>query len=104
MTDKNNEFNYDDFDFDKYDNFYDTYDSKDSANNDEDSAKDCNGVTLNTGDTVQVNKDLKIKGMSKTLKRGTTVKGIRTIGDPEHVECRIGKSTVVLKTCFLKKS
>jgi protein PhnA len=104
MTDKNNnDYDYD-FDFDKYDNFYDTYETSSANEDDEDTAKDCNGATLKDGDTVQVNKDLKIKGMSTTLKRGTTVKGIRTVGDPEHVECRIGKSTVVLKTCFLKKA
>lgn len=94
-----------DFDFDKYDNFYDTYDNaENNSSNDKDASKDCNGAVLNDGDCVQVNKDLKIKGMSKTLKRGTVVKSIRTIGDPKNVECRIGKSTVVLKTCFLKKS
>ena len=98
----NKDYDYD-FDFDKYDNFYDTYEKPTEDDEDETPAKDCNGEKLKTGDTVQVNKDLKIKGMSKTLKRGTTVKGIRTIDDAEHVECRIGKSTVVLKTCFLKK-
>tara|TARA_Y100001960_G_scaffold327401_1_gene413701 strand:- start:2420 stop:2713 length:294 start_codon:yes stop_codon:yes gene_type:complete len=97
MTDK--DFNYDDFDFDKYDNFYDTIDESKQSD-----TKDCNGADLFDGDSVTVNKDLKIKGMSKTLKRGTVVKGIRTIGDPEHVECRLGKSTIVLKTCFLKKA
>jgi len=101
MTDK--EYNYEDFDFDKYDNFYDTNETT-TTSEDEDAAKDCNGASLKDGDTVQVNKDLKIKGMSKTLKRGTTVNKIRTIGDPEHVECRVGKTTVVLKTCFLKKA
>jgi protein PhnA len=66
--------------------------------------KDCNGSPLDDGDSVQVNKDLKIKGMSKTLKRGSVIKNIRLTGNPEQVECRIGKSTIVLKTCFLKKA
>ena len=66
--------------------------------------KDCNGTPLDDGDNVQVNKDLKIKGMSKTLKRGSVIKNIRLTGNPEQVECRIGKSTIVLKTCFLKKA
>lgn len=99
MTDK--EFNYDDFDFDKYDNFYDTIEEKNEDKKSD--TKDCNGADLFDGDSVCVNKDLKIKGMSKTLKRGTVIKNIRTIGDPENVECKIGKSTIVLKTCFLKK-
>ena len=66
-------------------------------------AKDSNGKELNDGDTVQVIKDLKVKGASLTLKRGTTFKGIRLTDDDEAVECREGRSTLVLKTCFLKK-
>ncbi len=66
--------------------------------------KDCNGNVLNDGDSVTLIKDLKVKGTSKTLKRGTMVKSIRTTGKDEEVECRIGKITIVLKTCFLKKA
>lgn len=68
-----------------------------------DDVKDSNGNIINDGDSVQVTKDLKIKGMSKTLKRGTLIKNTRLTGNPEQIECRIGKSTVVLKTCFMKK-
>ncbi|HAT86882.1 MAG TPA: alkylphosphonate utilization protein [Rhizobiales bacterium] len=64
--------------------------------------KDSNGAELVDGDSVQVIKDLKIKGMSKTLKRGTAIKSIRLTGKSEEVECRIGKNTIVLKTQFLK--
>lgn len=67
-------------------------------------AKDSNGNILNDGDTVMTIKDLDVKGMSKTLKRGEKIKGIRLTDDDNAVECRIGKSTVVLKTCFLKKA
>jgi len=67
-------------------------------------ATDCNGNTLVDGDSVMVNKDLKVKGMSKTLKRGSVIKSIRTTGNPEQVECRVGKATIVLKTQFLKKA
>jgi protein PhnA len=42
--------------------------------------------------------------MSKTLKRGSVIKNIRTTGNPEQVECRVGKVTIVLKTQFLKKA
>jgi protein PhnA len=65
--------------------------------------KDSNGNILNDGDSVHVVKDLKVKGMSTTLKRGNVIKGIRLTGSPNEVECRVGKSTVVLKTEFLKK-
>ena len=67
------------------------------------SVKDSNGTELNDGDSVQVIKDLKVKGTSNTLKRGTAYKDIRLTSKDEEVECGKGKSTIVLKTCFLKK-
>ncbi len=66
-------------------------------------AKDSNGNELKEGDSVQVIKDLKVKGSSITLKRGKTFKNIRLTDDDEEVDCREGKTTIVLKTCFLKK-
>ena len=65
--------------------------------------KDSNGNELNSGDSVKTIKDLKVKGMSKTLKRGETIKNIKVVSSETEVECRIGKSTIVLKTAFLKK-
>jgi len=66
--------------------------------------KDSNGNTLDEGDSVQVIKDLKVKGSSETLKRGTVFKNIRLTDDEEAIECGQGRNTVVLKTCFLKKA
>lgn len=66
--------------------------------------KDSNGNPLNEGDSVQIIKDLKVKGSSITLKRGTKFKNIHLTNNDEEVECREGKTTIVLKTCFLKKS
>ena len=66
--------------------------------------KDSVGNVLNDGDKIIVAKTLKVKGMSKTLKRGDKIKNIRTIGDPNNIECRVGKHQIVLKTCFVKKS
>jgi protein PhnA len=66
--------------------------------------RDSNGTELSDGDTVQVIKDLKVKGSSQTLKRGTVFKGIRLTDDEEAVECGQGRNTLVLKTCFLKKA
>lgn len=66
--------------------------------------KDSNGNVLEDGDNVHVIKDLKVRGMSKTLKRGNVIKGIRLTDDPQEVECRIGKAQIVLKTQFLKKA
>lgn len=65
---------------------------------------DSNGNALEDGDSVQLIKDLKVKGSSMNLKRGTVMKNIRLTSKPGEVECRQGKSTVVLKTCFLKKA
>lgn len=66
--------------------------------------KDSNGNILNEGDSVTLIKDLKVKGTSTTLKRGTMVKNIKLTDDEEEVECRINKVQMVLKTCFLKKA
>lgn len=67
-------------------------------------AKDSNGNILNDGDSVSVIKDLKVKGTSATLKRGTLVKNIRLTDNEDEVECNADKiKGLVLKTCFLKK-
>ena len=67
--------------------------------------RDSNGNELRDGDAVVVVKDLKVKGSSDTLKRGTGLKNIRLIdGDEEAIECGTGRNTIVLKTCFLKRA
>jgi protein PhnA len=67
--------------------------------------KDSNGTILNSGDSVTLIKDLKVKGTSVTLKRGTLVKNIRLTDDAEEIECNAEKVRgLVLKTCFLKKA
>ena len=68
-----------------------------------DVAKDSNGAELFDGDSVTVIKDLKVKGSSMVIKRGTKVKSIRLTENPEEVDCKIDGSSIVLKTCFLKK-
>ena len=66
--------------------------------------KDSNGNILGNGDSVTLIKDLKVKGTSVTLKRGTLVKNIRLTDDAEEIECNADKvKGLVLKTCFLKK-
>lgn len=67
--------------------------------------KDSNGNVLTDGDSVTTIKDLKVKGTSITLKRGTMVKNIRLTDDEEEIECNVEKvKGLVLKTCFLKKA
>jgi protein PhnA len=68
------------------------------------SVKDSNGIELNHGDNIIAIKDLKVKGSSATIKRGTLYKNIRLTNNPEEIECGTGKNTIVLKTCFVKKA
>ena len=65
--------------------------------------KDNDGTILAEGDSVKLTKDLKVKGSSNTLKRGTIVRNIRLTNDAEEVEGRIERTVMVLKTMFLQK-
>ncbi len=66
--------------------------------------RDSNGTLLADGDSVTLIKDLKVKGSSITLKRGTMVKGIRLYNETE-VECRTDKvKGLRLETQWLKKA
>ena len=65
--------------------------------------RDSNGAELVDGDAVVVIKDLKVRGSSMVIKRGTKVKSIKTTDNPEEVDCKSDGSSIVLKTCFLKK-
>lgn len=65
---------------------------------------DSNGTELKDGDSVTLIKDLKVKGTSVTLKRGTMAKNIRLNGNEGEVECNVDKvKGLVLKTEFVKK-
>ena len=67
--------------------------------------KDSNGNFLADGDSVLLIKDLKVKGTTVTLKRGTVAKNIRLTSNQDEVECNVEKVRgFVLKTCFLKKA
>ena len=75
--------------------------------NDEDAlvVKDSNGTQLADGDSVTVIKDLKVKGTSVTLKRGTLCRNIRLTDDEDLVECNVDKvKGLVLRTEFVKKA
>lgn len=66
--------------------------------------KDSNGTLLSDGDSVTVIKDLKVKGSSDVIKRGTMVKNIRLTDDPAEIDCRVNKTAMVLRTEFVKKA
>ncbi len=66
---------------------------------------DCNGVTLQAGDTVVLTKDLNVRGTSFTAKRGTAVRGISIAHDnPEQIEGRVNGQQIVILTKFVKKT
>lgn len=66
--------------------------------------KDSLGIILKDGDQVKVIKDLKVKGMSKTLKRGVDNYKIKLIpGNTTGVDCKIGKNILELRADFLQK-
>lgn len=65
--------------------------------------RDSNGTELQNGDSVIVVKTLDVKGSTMVIKRGTKVKNIRLTDSPDEVDCKIEGSSIVLKTCFLKK-
>ncbi|EJN05375.1 alkylphosphonate utilization protein [Phyllobacterium sp. YR531] len=67
--------------------------------------RDSNGAELNDGDSVTLIKDLKVKGTSETIKRGTLVKNIRLNGRDGEIECNTKQvKGLVLKTKFVKKA
>jgi len=67
--------------------------------------RDSNGNPLADGDTVVVIKDLKIKGSSQVVKRGTKVKNIRLVDGDHDIDCRIdGIGQMGLKSEFVKKA
>jgi protein PhnA len=66
--------------------------------------KDSNGTLLSDGDNVTLIKDLKLRGSSTVLKRGTMVKGIRLTDNADEVDARVNKQAIVLRTEFLKKA
>ncbi len=66
--------------------------------------RDSNGAVLKDGDSVTVIKDLKVRGSSSVIKRGTMVKNIRLTNDADEIEGKVEKSMMVLRTEFLKKA
>lgn len=66
--------------------------------------KDANGNPLADGDAVILIKDLKVKGSSTVLKKGTKVKSIRLVDGDHEVDCKMDAGSFMLKACFLKKA
>jgi protein PhnA len=66
--------------------------------------RDSNGSILEEGDTVNIIKDLVVKGAGFTAKQGTTVKNIHLVPqDNTMIEGRVNGTKIFLLTKFLKK-
>ncbi|MDD2664799.1 MAG: zinc ribbon domain-containing protein YjdM [Dechloromonas sp.] len=65
--------------------------------------KDSNGNVLQSGDSVVVIKDLKVKGSSTVLKQGSKIKGIRIVDGDHEVDCKTDVGQMLLKACYLRK-
>lgn len=68
--------------------------------------KDANGTPLADGDSMLLVKDLKVKGSSTVIKKGTKIKGIRLLYDngDHDVDCKTDQGPFILKSEFLKKA
>lgn len=66
--------------------------------------RDVNGVVLETGDSVVLIKDLKVKGSSLVAKQGTAVRNIRLDREnAEFIEGKVGPTQIVIITQYVKK-
>lgn len=66
--------------------------------------KDSNGVTIESGDSVVLIKDLPVKGSSMIAKRGTAVRRVSLLHDnPEQIEGKVDGQQIVILTKFVKK-
>lgn len=64
---------------------------------------DSNKNRLNEGDTVYLIKDLRVKGSSTILKKGTKIRGIRIIPGDHEIDCKVDGVSYQLKAEFMKK-
>lgn len=68
--------------------------------------RDAHGNPLHDGDAVILIKDLKIKGSSSILKKGSKIKSIRLVdgADGHNVDGKTDFGSMLLKSAFLKKA
>lgn len=79
--------------------------AEDVAAESEQAVRDANGNVLQSGDSVVVIKDLKVKGSSLVVKVGTKVKNIRLVDGDHDIDCKIeGVGAMSLKSEFVKKA
>ncbi len=65
---------------------------------------DSNGVILQTGDTVILNKTLDVKGSTLKASVGTVVKNIKLVpNNTEQIECKLEGQTIIILTKYVRK-
>ena len=80
-------------------------DKIEAKDNEDKHIKDSAGNILQDGDSITVIKDLKLKGSSLVVKRGTKVKNIRLVEGDHDIDCKIdGIGPMMLKSEFVKKA
>ena len=107
MQQVEDEFDYDynyDYDYKNLDKTANNNDNNDNNDNNATTPKDSNGTMLKEGDAVIIIKDLKVRGSSAIIKRGTKVKSIRLTDNLEEVEGKVEGAVMVLRVEFLKKA
>lgn len=65
--------------------------------------KDSNGNVLADGDSIILIKDLKLKGSSIVIKKGSKAKNIRLVEGDHEIDCKVDDIKVMLKASFVKK-
>lgn len=75
-----------------------------ASDDDDPKPRDSNGIELSEGDSVTLIKDLDVKGMNLTAKRGTLVKNIHLTHNPKHIEGKINGTTIVIVSAYTKKA
>lgn len=75
-----------------------------ASDDDDPKPRDSNGMELSEGDSVTPIKDLDVKGMNFTAKRGTLVKNIHLTSNSKHIEGRINGTTIVIVSAYTKKA
>ena len=79
--------------------------TSESTSGDETVVRDANGNVLQSGDSIIVIKDLKVKGSSLVVKGGTKVKNIRIVDGDHDIDCKIdGIGAMSLKSEFVRKA
>ena len=78
--------------------------SGDEALPEERIVKDANGNILQDGDSIILIKDLKLKGSSTNLKKGSKARNIRLVDGDHEIDCKVDDMKVMLKAEYVKKA